>query len=161
MIGKAGWNRLIARELLDRLAGGAYRPQVFITAEAKAIALTQELARDAGHDRYVVLRKSRKSYMNNPACFRGESITSGKQEYWIEEDDLDYLAGREVIVVDDVISSGKTAQTFLEVTAHSRSRVSCFCCALTEGTEWKELKGIPVISLGHIPLPGLPPEGAL
>jgi adenine phosphoribosyltransferase len=56
--------------------------------------------------------------------------------------------------VDDVISTGKTAQTFLEVAGHSNSRVSCFCCALTEGTEWKELKGIPVISLGHIPPPG-------
>ena len=155
MIGKANWNKLIARELLNRLGEQNYLPQVFITAEAKAIALTQELARDANHDRYVVLRKSKKSYVNNPSCFQGESITSGRQEYWIEEDDLEYLAGREVIVVDDVISSGKTAQTFLEVTARSNSRVRCFCCALTEGTEWKELKGIPVISLAHIPLPGI------
>jgi adenine phosphoribosyltransferase len=157
MIGKANWNKLIAHELLNRLAQKDCQPQVFITAEAKAIALTQELARDANHDRYIVLRKSKKSYMNNPSCFRGESITSGKQEYWIEEDDLEYLSGREIIVVDDVISTGKTAQTFMNVARHSNSRISCFCCALTEGTEWKELNGIPVISLAHIPLPGIIP----
>ena len=65
MIGKANWNQLIAHELLNRLAQKGFLPQVFITAEAKAIALTQELARDANHDRYIVLRKSKKSYMNN------------------------------------------------------------------------------------------------
>jgi adenine phosphoribosyltransferase len=155
MIGKANWNKIIAQELLNRLSREGRNAQIFITAEAKAIALTQELAHACGHDRYVVLRKSKKSYMNNPSCFHGESITSGRQEYWIEKDDIDFLRDKVVVVVDDVISTGKTAKTFLDVAAHTGCRVDCFCCALTEGTQWKEFNGVPVMSLGHIPLPGI------
>ncbi|MDR0639194.1 MAG: hypothetical protein LBG27_09930 [Spirochaetaceae bacterium] len=156
MIGKAGWCEKTAQELAQRLKSGlGESPEAFVTAEAKAIALTQELARNFGHDRYVVLRKSRKSYMRDPVSFRGGSITSGEQEYWVEQADLDYLCGKRVVLVDDVVSTGGTAKTFLKVVGLVRCRLLAFCCVLTEGTQWTQFEGIPVISLNHLPLPGV------
>jgi adenine phosphoribosyltransferase len=156
MMGKASWCEKTALELLNRLKLRLDAvPEVFVTAEAKAIALTQELARNLRHDRYVVLRKSRKSYMQAPVSFRGDSITSGEQEYWVEQTDLDYLQDKRVVLVDDVVSTGGTAKTFLKVIGLVRCRLEAFCCVLTEGTPWTEFEGVPVVSLGHIPLPGI------
>ncbi|MDR1468562.1 MAG: hypothetical protein LBT00_04650 [Spirochaetaceae bacterium] len=154
MMGKAAWCEKTAQELAARLTLGD-PPEVFVTAEAKAIALTQELARNMRHDRYVILRKSRKSYMRDPVSFRGGSITSGEQEYWVEQADLDYLGGKRVALVDDVVSTGGTAKTFLKVAGLAQCRLEVFCCVLTEGTRWTEFEGLPVISLNHIPLPGV------
>jgi adenine phosphoribosyltransferase len=156
MMGKADWCEKTAHELLNRLNLKLdAAPEVFVTAEAKAIALTQELARNFRHERYVVLRKSRKSYMETPVSFRGGSITSGEQEYWVEQTDLDYLHDKRVVLVDDVVSTGGTAKTFLKVIELVRCKLEAFCCVLTEGTPWTEFEGIPVISLNHIPLPGV------
>jgi adenine phosphoribosyltransferase len=156
MLGKADWCKQTASELLYRLNLQLDRPpEAFVTAEAKAIALTQELARNLWHDRYVVLRKSRKSYMQDPISFRGDSITSGDQEYWVEQTDLDYLHNKRVMLVDDVVSTGGTAKTFLKVIGLVQCKLEAFCCVLTEGTRWTEFEGIPVISLNHIPLPGI------
>jgi adenine phosphoribosyltransferase len=160
MMGKADWCEKTALELLDRLKLRIDAvPEVFVTAEAKAIALTQEMAVNLRHDRYVVLRKSRKSYMRAPVSFRGDSITSGEQEYWVEQADLDYLRDKRVVLVDDVVSTGGTAQTFLKVIGLVRCRLEAFCCVLTEGTPWTEFEGVPVVSLGHIPLPGIIRDG--
>jgi adenine phosphoribosyltransferase len=156
MMGKAAWCEQTAQELASRLTQRLDSPpEVFVTAEAKAIALTQELARNFRHERYVVLRKSRKSYMRDPVSFRGGSITSGDQEYWVEQADIDYLHDKRVVLVDDVISSGGTAKTFLKVLALVQCRLQALCCVLTEERRWTEFEGIPVISLNHIPLPGI------
>jgi adenine phosphoribosyltransferase len=156
MMGKAAWSEQTARELVSRLNQKLDEPpEVFVTAEAKAIALTQELARNFRHERYVVLRKSRKSYMRDPVSFRGGSVTSGEQQYWVEQADIDYLHDRRVVLVDDVISSGGTAKTFLKVLSLVQCRLQALCCVLTEETQWTEFEGVPVISLNHIPLPGI------
>jgi adenine phosphoribosyltransferase len=158
MMGKAAWCEKTALELANRLDHDQRfdkPPEVFVTAEAKAIALTQELARKFRHERYVVLRKSRKSYMRDPVSFRGGSVTSGEQQYWVEQADIDYLHDKRVVLVDDVISSGGTATTFLKVLSLVQCKLQALCCVLTEETRWTEFEGIPVISLNHIPLPGI------
>jgi adenine phosphoribosyltransferase len=166
MLGRADWCEKTAQKLgnlLNQKLGVPDQPnrlpEIFVTAEAKAIALTQELARNLGHDRYVVLRKSKKSYMQNPVSFQGGSITSGNQEYWVEQADLDYLYGKRVALVDDVVSSGGTAETFLKVTSLTQCTLEVFCCVLTEGVRRTEFQGLPLVSLNHIPLPGVIPPG--
>jgi adenine phosphoribosyltransferase len=154
MLGKADWCEKTALELANRLNQKFdAAPEVFVTAEAKAIALTQELARNFRHSRYVVLRKNRKSYMEAPVSFQGSSITSGEQQYWVEQTDLDYLHNKRVVLVDDVVSTGGTASVLLKII--EPVQVQAFCCVLTEGTPWTEFEGIPVVSLSHIPLPGI------
>jgi adenine phosphoribosyltransferase len=154
MIGKTTLNFIVARELDDKRKRLKFAtPDVYLTVEAKAIALTHELSVFAGNERYVVLRKSRKSYMTNPMKFVGNSITSGEQEYWLESSDAEFLANKKVAIVDDVMSTGGTAKVLLEVLASLNSKPEFFFVALTEGDDRDEFDGIPVISLANIPLP--------
>jgi adenine phosphoribosyltransferase len=156
MMGKSNWNKIIASELLYKLSILTEKnpPQVLLTAEAKAIGLVQEMARGLWHDRYIILRKSRKSYMKDPISFESGSITSGKNTYWVEQSDLDYLKNKQVVLVDDVLSTGGTAKAFFETIKNVNCEIKAFCTALTEGKEWKEINGVPVISCGYIPFPG-------
>jgi adenine phosphoribosyltransferase len=156
MMGKSNWNKIIATELLYKfsLMEKNNPPQVLITAEAKAIGLVQEMARNLWHDKYIILRKSRKSYMKNPVSFESESITSGKNTYWLEQQDIDYIKNKSVVLVDDVLSTGGTAKAFFEIIKGVNCEIKAFCTALTEDKEWKEINGVPVISCGHIPFPG-------
>ena len=156
MIGRARWCAETAALLYAHVVG-LYLPRtptVLVTAEAKAIALTQEMASIMGHDRYVVLRKSKKSYMRDPVSFAGDTVISGSQEYWIDRDDADFLRGKDVVVVDDVISTGGTAKTFLEVASTVGFHVAAFACVLTEDEDRSSFDGIPLAKLNHIPFPG-------
>ncbi|WP_054842932.1 hypothetical protein [Vulcanisaeta distributa] len=53
-----------------------YDPDIIVTAEAKAIAMTYEAARNLGHGRFVIVRKSVKGYMKGYIAERVKSITT-------------------------------------------------------------------------------------
>jgi adenine phosphoribosyltransferase len=151
MMGKAKWNRVIADYLYAKITD--LKPDVLLTAESKAIGLTESISALLEHDKYIVLRKSKKSYMSDALCFKGESITSGKNEYWIEQSDLDFLKGKKVIVVDDVISTGGTMKVLKQVLVKADAVFCAIAVALTEGSATSSWESVPVLSFGNIPLP--------
>ncbi|MDR2686494.1 MAG: adenine phosphoribosyltransferase [Oscillospiraceae bacterium] len=152
-MGRAGWNRDAAQALARRLAG--YDFDILLTAESKAIALTQELARALGQEDYVVLRKARKLYMADPMVMDVKSITTAApQRFFLGRDQQDLLRGRRVCVVDDVLSTGGTLRAIYAMAAKLPCAVAVNACVLTEETRWESFEGVPVVSLGHIPLPG-------
>jgi len=63
-----------AAALLER----APKYDFLLTAEAKSIPLVQEMARQNGDAHYIVARKGRKLYMDNPICVGVKSITTEK-----------------------------------------------------------------------------------
>ena len=80
---------------------------VIITAESKGIPLVYEMCRLSGKNRYVLARKSVKLYMKDVVKCETQSITtSAKQTLYIDGDDAEYLKGKRVLIVDDVISTG-------------------------------------------------------
>lgn len=80
---------------------------VIITAESKGIPLAYEMCRLSGKNRYVLARKSVKLYMKDVVKCETQSITTAaKQTLYIDGDDAEYLRGKKVLVVDDVISTG-------------------------------------------------------
>ena len=80
---------------------------VIMTAETKGIPLAAEMARILGMKRYVVARKSVKAYMENPIWVEDESITTaGKQRLYLQDADIELMKGKNVLLVDDVISTG-------------------------------------------------------
>ena len=98
-------------ELTERCAEAmcAIAPEhdVMITAESKGIPLICSMARILGENRYVLARKSVKLYMKDVVKCETQSITtSARQTLYIDGSDAEYLKGKRVLIVDDVISTG-------------------------------------------------------
>ncbi len=136
-----------ATALADKLADIPY--DVILTAEAKSIPIAHELAK-VTQKPYVVLRKEYKPYMGEALKAETLSITTGKtQHLFLDEKDIELLKDKQVILLDDVISTGSTLQGMHLVTEKAGGKVAAEAAILTEGdrAEWRQ-----VIALGHLPI---------
>ena len=125
---------------------------VIVTVESKAIALAQEVASILKHPKYVIVRKSAKSYMVNPISASGNTIISGGANYYLDGNDVEYLKNKRIAVVDDVVSTCGTIDAIYRLLAKAKLTINKIACVLCEGKVTTEFKGFPVISCGFIPL---------
>jgi adenine phosphoribosyltransferase len=136
-----------AEALAARLAPLDYDLQV--TAEAKSIPLAHALSVRT-HKPYVVLRKSHKPYMGDAIRAETLSITTGEpQTLYLDEKDRGLVAGKRVVLVDDVISTGSTLQGMRLVLSKVGAEVVAEAAIFTEGerAKWEN-----IIALGHLPV---------
>ena len=106
---------------------------VILTAEAKGIPLAYEMARQSGK-RWIPARKGAKLYMQDPVVIEDESITTaGKQVLVIDRKDIDYMNGKRILIVDDVISTGGSLHALETLAAQSTGTIVGCCAALAEG----------------------------
>lgn len=136
-----------AKELSGRLAGVDH--EVLVTAEAKSIPLIHALSVESGKP-YVVLRKIYKPYMGETIQAETVSITTGKpQSLYLDEKDQALLTDRQVVLLDDVISTGSTLKGMRKVVNKAGAEIAAEAAILTEGDprQWSH-----VIALGHIPV---------
>ncbi|MGQ9815291.1 MAG: phosphoribosyltransferase family protein [Candidatus Roseilinea sp.] len=146
ILGDTELTEAAARALAGRIPPAA---QYLVTAEAKSIPLVYALSVVSGLP-YVVLRKSYKPYMGNALSAETLSITTGKpQTLYLDEKDRDAINGRNVVVVDDVISTGSTLQGMRLILQKAGANVVADMAILTEGdrAKWQN-----VIALGHLPI---------
>lgn len=136
-------------------AASELKPQLpevdyLITAEAKGIPLVQELARLLGMDRYFVARKSIKPYMVNPFVTEVYSITTQKKQILcLDEVEANMIAGKRVLIVDDVISTGESLKAMEALVKKAGGVVAGKAAILAEGDAAKRddiifLESIPV-----------------
>ena len=119
-----------ARELL-RIAP---THEVIITAESKGIPLVYEMARQSGENRYLIARKAPKLYMRNVFSTEVTSITTvNRQMLFIDQNDADYLRGKRVLIVDDVISTGESLKAVEKLVHQAGGRVTGKMAVLAEG----------------------------
>jgi len=120
-----------ASALAEKLADIPY--DVILTAEAKSIPIAHELAK-VTQKPYVVLRKEYKPYMGEALKAETLSITTGKtQNLFLDEKDIALLKDKQVILLDDVISTGSTLQGMHLVAEKAGGKVSAEAAILTEG----------------------------
>ncbi len=122
---------------------------LLVTAEAKSIPLAHALSVETGKP-YVILRKTYKPYMGDALQAETLSITTGQPQLLVlDEKDIETLKDRQVIIVDDVISTGSTLQGMRMVIEKAGAKVVKEAAILTEGdrAKWES-----IISLGHLPL---------
>lgn len=141
--------RACARELGARLNGTKF--DVLVTAEAKSIPLAYALAVEMNKP-YVVLRKTYKPYMGAALTAETLSITTGQPQILVlDEKDRDFMKGKKVLLLDDVISTGSTLQGMKMLMDKAGAEVVGEAAILTEGDQSRWLK---IVSLGHLPLFG-------
>jgi adenine phosphoribosyltransferase len=91
----------------EELCKRAPEHDVMLTAESKGIPLIHAMCRISGNNRYVLARKSVKLYMSDVLVCEIKSITTGHvQTLYIDGADAEYMKGKRVLIVDDVISTG-------------------------------------------------------
>lgn len=94
-----------AQALVDKIP----EHDVMITAESKGIPLICEMSRLQGNERYVLARKAPKLYMKNVLTVEVNSITTDhRQTLCLDGTDAEYMKGKRVVIVDDVISTGES-----------------------------------------------------
>lgn len=122
---------------------------VLITPEVKAVPLAHALSVRTGLP-YVVARKVRKPYMAN--CLEAEvvSITTGKpQTLYLDGKDLPLIQGKNVVLLDDVISTGATIRGMRLLMQAANAHIAAEMAVFTEGSDddWPD-----IIALGHLPI---------
>ena len=123
---------------------------VMITAESKGIPLICEMSRLQNNERYVLARKAPKLYMKNVLKVEVNSITTDhKQTLCLDGDDAGYLKGKQVVIVDDVISTGESLRAMEKLLSQVGCEIVGRMAILAEG-EAAERKDL--IFLEKLPL---------
>ncbi len=118
----------------EALLARAPAHDVMITAESKGIPLIHEMARLQDKMRYVLARKSIKLYMTDVRKTTVQSITtSGTQTLYLSGGDADYLTGKRVLIVDDVISTGESLNAMEHLVRDAGGTVVGRMAILAEG----------------------------
>jgi adenine phosphoribosyltransferase len=146
MLGDTYVAKAAAAALAERLK--EVDADVLLTAEAKSMPLVYEMSALMGLP-YVVLRKSYKTYMGDAISAETVSITTGKtQTLYLDEKDRDRVDGSQVIVVDDVVSTGSTLKGMERIVEKAGGDVAAIAAVFTEGDQ--DWSGI--IALGNLPI---------
>lgn len=135
-----------AQALVDR----APAHDVMITAESKGIPLICEMARLSGAKRYILARKAPKLYMRNVFTSEVRSITTDHvQTLCLDGADAEFMRGKRVLIVDDVISTGESLRALEELVKKAGGEVACRMAILAEGDATKR---DDIIYLEKLPL---------
>ena len=125
-------------ELTERCAEELYKraPEhdVMITAESKGIPLIHAMCRLSGKNRYVLARKSVKLYMRDVIKCDTQSITTeAAQTLYINGEDAEFMKGKRVLIVDDVISTGGSLHSLESIVLQSGGEIVGKMAILAEG----------------------------
>ena len=119
-----------AAELLKKAPEYDY----IITAEAKGIPLAHEMARQAGDSKYILARKGPKLYMRDILSVSVNSITTAKeQKLYLDGADAALMAGKRILIVDDVISTGESLKALEALVEKAGGIIAGKMAILAEG----------------------------
>lgn len=107
---------------------------VLVTAESKGIPLVYEMTKQAGMNKYILARKGIKAYMSNVLSVEVLSITTAhRQTLHIDGDDAEFMKGKRVLIVDDVISTGESLHALEELVNRAGGNIVGKMAVLAEG----------------------------
>ena len=147
MFGDAEITVASARELLKKVPDFDY----ILTPEAKSIPLAHEMSRQSGK-KYFVARKGEKVYTGNSFSVEVKSITTKKvQKLYLGELDVEEMKGKNVLIVDDVISTGESLIAVKKLAEEAGANIVASCAVLAEGDAAKRediifLEPLPLIT---------------
>ena len=124
----------LTEKCAEALAARAPEHDVMITAESKGIPLIHAMARVLGENRYVLARKSVKLYMKDVLkCVTKSITTDSEQVLYIDGSDAEFMKGKRVLIVDDVISTGGSLQSLENLVEQAGGTIVGKMTILAEG----------------------------
>ncbi len=144
-------------ETLARAAGPI--ADIVVGVPTLGLPLAEGVARRLGHSRLVPLSTSRKFWYDEGLSQPVRSITTPDQSKRIYLDPrmLPLLAGRRVLLVDDVLSTGSSITAVLRLLRQAGVVPAAIAAAMLQGTRWQaavqeEAPGIPVLGAIRTPI---------
>ncbi|NIT03835.1 adenine phosphoribosyltransferase [Candidatus Saccharibacteria bacterium] len=135
----------VAKDLAKELK--KYEFDYLVGPEVKVVPLLQALAKKTKEPRYVILRKNIMGYMTKPMT------NKSKPSLVLNGPDAKLLKGKKVVMVDDVISTGRTIRVARELLKMAGAEVVGMVAVLKQGEKEKEID-VPFSFLGILPLFG-------
>jgi adenine/guanine phosphoribosyltransferase-like PRPP-binding protein len=131
--------------VVDRIAGWIAADVLPLGAEIVAAlptlghAIGAAVARALGHAQWAPLGTTRKLWYDEALSVPTHSITSpaAGRAVWLDPRLLPRLAGRRVLLVDDVISTGSSARAGVTLLAKAGIVPVGFAVAMIQGNEWR------------------------
>lgn len=106
---------------------------IIVTAESKGIPIAYEMARQLGK-KYIVTRKMKKLYMSEPYMVEVKSISTDRvQTLYLDKREVEALRGKNVLIVDDVISTGESLHAMEVLIKKAGGNIVGKCAVLAEG----------------------------
>lgn len=143
------------RELADLLA--ELQPDVIATAATLGIPVAIEVARALGIEDVVVLQKSNKVHLAGSPSVEVNSITtSGTQRLILDRSRVHLIEGRRVVFIDDVVSTGSSVASAVQLLRQSGAGIVGIGALFTEGDGWRDRLGDDaglIRALGKLPFP--------
>jgi adenine phosphoribosyltransferase len=143
LLGERKLVETISQELVPKLADIEF--DYLVGPEVKVVPLLHELSKALGKDRYIVCRKQIHGYMVSPISSRMKPglVLDGK--------DARDLRGKKVVVVDDVVSSGRTMRIVDDLIQIVGAQIVAHVAVFKQGDIQDEyLKNL--IFLGELPV---------
>lgn len=118
-----------------------------VTMETSPIVLAHAMSAISGKP-YIVVRRRRRPYMQDPIIQEVESLTLGVSEtLWLDSRMAEKLLGQNVALVFDVVSSGGTMRALEKVAKKAGANIVARMAAFHQGNS-----KLPLISLAEIPI---------
>lgn len=142
-IGDSELTNAAAQEMLALIPAGT---EILLTVVTNALPLTHEISDRSGIP-YVVARKKRRTYMQDPLIQQVPTLTLGVGEtLWLDGPHAARLRGKRVTIVQDVVSSGGTAQALTRFVERSGGTLLGYVAAFNQGSA-----ALPVRALQTLP----------
>lgn len=129
-----------------------------VAPEAKAIPLIHEMARQSGRNEYFLVRKAPKLYMDGVFEAVDHSITTeGEQKLYMDGADAKKMAGKRILILDDVISTGGSLAAVENLVNQAGGNIVGRMAILAEGDAAKRkdilfLEALPLFNAQGQPL---------
>jgi adenine/guanine phosphoribosyltransferase-like PRPP-binding protein len=137
------------------------RPEMIVAVPTMGLDYARLVASGLGLPHYVALGLSRKFWYDDALSEATVSATSPEQQkrLYLDPALLDRLAGKRVVLIDDVMHTGVTTAAAVRLLTRLGTRIEAVAVVLTESNTWRgTMAGIDpqwpqkVLALGHIPL---------
>lgn len=144
-------------ELVDALADAfvekfqTFSFDCLVAVDVKVVPLVHGIAKRLGHNRLVVLRRRVKPYMVDAVVVRPPpDFPKHVQQLVINGVDAAFLGKKRVIVMDDVVSTGKTMQLSHTLMDRVGAMVVASAAVLRQGEQFMNIANF--ISAGELPI---------
>jgi adenine/guanine phosphoribosyltransferase-like PRPP-binding protein len=149
------------RELAAQLAD--FEADIVVSVATMGIPLAIEVSRSLGLDDYVILHKTPKTHLGESLAEPVRSITTDSpQKLRIDPARVPAVRGKRVAVVDDIISTGASTLSALNLLRRVDAEPVVIGALMTEGSGWRATLGADadkVRALGAMPVFRPDPSG--